>query len=75
MRTETALRMVRDRERVLVEILEDERSQGAPAPFDWRAWRLNRARLVSQLRSRTYWTGKNPRPQAVENLGTGPSRS
>lgn len=74
MRTETALRMVRDRERVLVEILEDERSQGWPAPFDWAVWRRNRAGVVVKLRARTYWASKS-RPQPVENLGTEPSRS
>lgn len=58
MRTEAALRTARDRDRMLAEILEDERSQGMPAPFDWRAWRLNRAKLVAQLRSRAYWDGK-----------------
>lgn len=69
MRTETALSLIHDREADLVEALEDERSQGWPAPFDWRAWRRNRAGVVAKIRSRTYWANKG-RPQAVENLGT-----
>lgn len=48
MRTETALRVVRDRERLLVGLLEDERSTGMPAPFDWRRWRLRNEMLVAR---------------------------
>lgn len=74
MRTEQALRTVRHREQALALVLEDERDQGMPRPFDWAAWRRNRAGVVVKLRSRTYWANKG-RPQAVENLGTDPSRS
>lgn len=48
-RTAKALELVRHRDRVLVEVLESERDQGMPAPFDWRAWRRNRAALVVRL--------------------------
>lgn len=69
MRTEAALHRVRNRERALALVLENERDQGWPARFDWAAWRRNRATLVAKVRSRTYWADKG-RPQPVESLGT-----
>lgn len=56
------LTQIRHRERALVLILEAERDQGMPAPFDWAAWRRNRANLVAKLRSRTYWASRHPHP-------------
>lgn len=52
LRIERAMRMVRDRHRLMVEVLESEREQGMPVAFDWRAWRLNRALLMSRLHKR-----------------------
>lgn len=59
------LTMVRHRDRALVLILEQERDQGWPRPFDWHAWRRNRAGVVAKLRSRTYWTERS-----IHRLGT-----
>lgn len=52
------LARLRDRDRLLAVVLESERDQGWPAPFDWRAWRLNRAGVVAKVRARTYWANK-----------------
>lgn len=42
--------MVRHRDRALTAVLEAEREQGWPAPFDWKAWRRNRGDWVVAMR-------------------------
>jgi hypothetical protein len=49
LRIERAMRMVRDRHRLLAEILESERGQGWPAKFPWPEWRLSREELATSL--------------------------
>lgn len=66
MRTSEALALVVERDRRTLLRLEAERELPRPAPFDWRAWRRNRANVVAELRSRTYWYEKR-RPQPVDN--------
>jgi hypothetical protein len=65
---ERALALVLHRERALALVLEDERDQGWPKPFDWHAWRRNRAEVVAKLRSHTYWSEKAHR--VIHRLGT-----